>query len=75
MLRKIPKQHRREFLLNLFLYMPSGIIVGTFMAAMVAKFVGVEIDLGVVAFSFSFVVLACIYSIWTHYRRLTKNNK
>ena len=72
MFEKIPREHRKKFIVNSFIYMPLGLILSLLFLTMLAKFVEIEIDLGLIICVLLSLILSSIFSVWNLCRKLTK---
>lgn len=74
MWEKIPKEHRRKFIISSFIFMPISFILGLSIAALLVKFIGFEIEFGGALFAILLAMMILIASLVAFYRKLTKKN-
>ena len=75
MFKKIPEEHRKRFIINTFVYIPLGLAISLVMLKLIAKFVGIKPDLGLIIVVFLSLIFATIFSIWHFYNQLLKSKK
>lgn len=74
MWEKIPKEHRRQFLMYTFLSLPASFILGLLMAGIIVRFVWGELTFGSSFITISVVIVVCIWSVIRYYRKLTRKD-
>jgi NhaP-type Na+/H+ or K+/H+ antiporter len=75
MLKKIPEEHRKRFIINTFIYIPLGLAISLVMLKLIAKFVGIKPDLGLIIVVILSLIFATIFSVWHFYNQLSKSKK
>ena len=72
---KRPKENRKEFLMNSFVHLPIGLLVGFSVGTIVVKLVGIEIGFAKIIIVFVFALLICVGNVFANYRRLVKKRQ
>ena len=72
MFKKIAEEDRKDFLMNSFVHLPIGLIIGLTAGTIVVKLIGFDIVFGNILIIFIFALLICVIKILFNYRRLIK---
>jgi hypothetical protein len=75
MLNKVPKNSKKRFLVNSFVYLPISFVLGITILFILARLFGISLTFGEVVFVITGTILTCVAIIINFYRKLSGEKK